>query len=557
MPCLTDPNFAVNQAFACIMKNIEQLSIGFSDAENYRQKENKLRFNRIFLRTAHLDKLCHSNISFLVGDKGTGKTAYSVFLANNEYKDTLSTLKFIRETEYIKFVSLKQSKHLQLSDFTSIWSVILQLLLCEQIRKAEPKSTPWDRFGKFRAVSKAIDDYYANAFTPEILQAVRFVEESRVAAGLLSKYASIEGEERKETEFNEQRFQTNLFYIQRKFQDALNQLKLTKHHLLFIDGIDIRPGELKYKDYIECIKGLANAVWTLNNDILANIRDSKGRLRVVLLLRPDIFDSLGLQNQNTKLRDNAVFLDWRTTYAEHRNSNLFLATDRLLGDSQSDFTNPGEAWDHYFPFESGNIKVEFQSPSSFVGFLRFSFYRPRDIVTMLSILRDLAVQHGFGSATQFKHRDFNDVEFRKRYAQYLLGEVKDQLMFYHRREEWDVFLRYFEFLQGRTRFTYEEHQAAYEELLRFLKSSRVKPPYFLRSANDLLQFLYQLNVICFFDESEHGENWMRWCFRERSYANISPKVAPHTKYEVHYGLAKALKLGKPIKRSRQNPKKGA
>ena len=58
-----------------------------------------------------------------------------------------------------------------------------------------------------------------------------------------------------------------------------------------------------FEDYLDCVKGLANAVWSINSVFFANIKDSKGRLRVVLLIRPDIFNSLGLQNQNSKIHE--------------------------------------------------------------------------------------------------------------------------------------------------------------------------------------------------------------------------------------------------------------
>ena len=63
------------------MKLVKDLELGFADAENYKRRENKDLLNRVFIRDAHLDRLCEPNISFLIGEKGTGKTAYSIFLA--------------------------------------------------------------------------------------------------------------------------------------------------------------------------------------------------------------------------------------------------------------------------------------------------------------------------------------------------------------------------------------------------------------------------------------------------------------------------------------------
>ena len=75
--------------------------------------------------------------------------------------------------------------------------------------------------------------------------------------------------------------------IEKKFKDSLSQIKLKNNHILFIDGIDIRPDNVPFPDYLECIKGLANAIWELNNDFFPTIRDSHGRARIVLLVRPD------------------------------------------------------------------------------------------------------------------------------------------------------------------------------------------------------------------------------------------------------------------------------
>ncbi len=101
------------------MKQVPELYLGFRDAENYKRRENKDLFNRIFLRTSDIDRLCDPSIFFLVGEKGTGKTAYAVYLKNTFYKNTSATLRYIRETEYQKFLELKRTKNLTLSDYTN------------------------------------------------------------------------------------------------------------------------------------------------------------------------------------------------------------------------------------------------------------------------------------------------------------------------------------------------------------------------------------------------------------------------------------------------------
>jgi hypothetical protein len=316
------------------VKQIKYLTFGFSDAENYKRRENKELFNNLFMRNDFLERIANPSTTFLVGDKGAGKTAYAVYMTNNEYANTVSSLRYIRETEYQKFITLKIEKHLSLSDYASIWKVIIYLLLAEQIYKKEGKHLLFDKYIRFRALLAAIHEYYIHAFSPEIIHALQFVQDSKLAAELLAKRAKVIGEQNESITFSESRFQTNLLYIQKNFESALKSLKLNKNHIVFIDGIDIRPSSIPYDEYLRCIKGLANAVWEINNDFFPSIRDSTGRLRAVLLIRPDIYASLGPQNQNTKIRDNAVLLKWITTYRDHRNSDLFAVSDKLLAHDQ-------------------------------------------------------------------------------------------------------------------------------------------------------------------------------------------------------------------------------
>lgn len=322
--------------------------------------------------------------------------------------------------------------------------------------------------------------------------------------------------------------------------------------MVFIDGIDIRPSAITYPEYLDCIKGLANAVWEINNDFFPSIRDSPGRLRAVILIRPDIFASLGIQNQNTKIRDNAVLLKWNTPYRDHRSSELFAVSDRLLAYDQSKKLNlkPLEAWDYYFPYDTPNIEVQFENPSSFIGFLRFSLYRPRDIVTMLTMLKERFVANSRDQSRSFTVKDFEDSVFRRNYADYLLGEVKDQLSFYYSSQDYEMFLKFFEYLEGKTRFNHDEYLVAFNGHVQFMDDAKMERPKFMGTNQEFLQFLYELNVICYIEKAEFHRPFIHWCFIERTYSNISPKIKIDKDYEIFPGMAKALNTGKLFKKRR-------
>jgi hypothetical protein len=122
-------------------------------------------------------------------EKGTDKTAYAVCMSNTSYRQILAHHKFIRETDYQQFVSLNQTKNLTLSNYTDIWTILLLLLLSAGIYITVSKTPFLLGYPKFRALRDAIDEYYNHAFSPEIITALRFIENADLAAELVAKYA--------------------------------------------------------------------------------------------------------------------------------------------------------------------------------------------------------------------------------------------------------------------------------------------------------------------------------------------------------------------------------
>lgn len=114
--------------------SVKNLNTGAIDAINYTSRQDKEFLNRVFLKDSLLDKLLESRRYFLVGEKGTGKTAYAAFLTNNQYKGTRARSTGMTSTNYSKFIRLKDLGHLHMSDYVDIWKVILLMLVGQQIR---------------------------------------------------------------------------------------------------------------------------------------------------------------------------------------------------------------------------------------------------------------------------------------------------------------------------------------------------------------------------------------------------------------------------------------
>lgn len=524
------------------MKKIGELNLGFSDAQNYTRRDNKKMFNDIFVKNYFLEKIINPNIYFLIGEKGTGKTAYSVYLKNSNYKENKTVLTYISATDYDKFYNIKKQKNLELTDFVGIWKVILLLLLSKNIADDDKIISIFNR-SNIDELLKAIDEYYMNAFTPEIVTALKIVDETELAAKLICKYSEVSGKNGTKLEFSETRFQMNLFYIEKQFSDAIRKLKLNKNVNLFIDGIDIRPNVIPYDDYIQCIRGLADACWTLNTELFQNVKDSKGHLKIVLLLRPDIFSALNLQNATNKLRDNAVFLDWRTTYKEYKTSNLYKVSRRIL-EYQQEQVEEG-LWDKYFSWTFPTTSLSREFDTAFMEFLRISLSRPRDIIVILQILQEFMLRAGQEEKVEFSKDIYQSDDFQNAYSEYFMSSLKDQLSFYYSIEDFNHFVKFFGYFKD-SDFTYEEYNEIYDKFTDYILSNAEDIPEFVDDPKKFLQLLYDSNVIAAIENYREPSAYYHFSYREKSLSNIEPKVPidENISYRFHYGLYKKAKFGR-------------
>ncbi len=124
-----------------------------------------------------------------------------------------------------------------------------------------------------------------------------------------------------------------------------------------------------------------------------------------------------------------------------------------------------------------------------------------------------------------------------------MGGIKDQLSFYYSKEDYEFFLKFFQNLRGNGEFSYDEYLEAHKKFVDDVLNYHTRVPEFVETPDVFLQFLYDSNILCYIEDAG-GKPLFRWCYRERKPSNISPKVQLGMRYRVHYGLMKALNLGK-------------
>jgi len=522
-------------------KSISNLKEPFNDAVNYRSKGEKEFFNKIFLKTEDLKRCLSPSIYFLIGEKGVGKTAYAVYLENNAVEDSRCKLVTMTETQYKRFIELKKKGQLSYSDYANIWRSML-LFMVSQVVVEKSKSFLHTFTGKFKKIEDVVKKWNSTALNPEVESAFEAIRSDSLYGKVSNKNIDVGGKlEVKDTE-KTSFIKHHLLETESALKEALADLKLSADHVLFIDGIDFRPESVPYADYLECIKGLGEAVWQLNADFFQGIKDSKGRIKIVLLVRPDIFHALNLYNSNSRMQDNCVFLDWSTTERDIDTSRLYQASGLYFASQQSFPAENSESWKHYFHSMSSS-----QKDQPLQRILKHSFQKPRDVFTAIKLLRNLKIKRGKGDQNFFEFSLLKDANFTRDYSDYLLGEVRNFAAFYMTQDDFSRYLKFFQYLNGKSEFEMTDFEQAHKQFVEWAKGEEFKATNYLRDSQALLQFFYDVNVIGYREvTNDNSEMFYHWSFKERSLNNIAPKVKVASTLMLNPGIAKALDIGKSV-----------
>lgn len=522
-------------------KSLKALHEPFNDAFNYRTRQQKEFFNRLFLRTDELDKCLASAVYFVIGEKGAGKTAYAVYLENNSLENNRCQVTSMTETQYKRFIELKRQGKLAYSDYANIWRSMLLFIVGRMIvQKSKGFFEAVTR--KFVDVEKLIAKWDENALNPEVESAFEAVSQQAITAAIEAQGVG-RAEAKSATQSTEStpRIRHHLLETENKLRAAISALSLSRNHILFIDGIDFRPESVSYQDYTECVKGLGEAVWQLNTEFFGSIRDSKGRIKIVLLVRPDVFHALNLYNSNSRIQDNSVYLGWSTTEREYRASKLFEVSGKYFSTQQAFTVTPHNAWDHYCETAGADGSV-------FRGLLKTTFQRPRDILTVVRITRDIAIRHrAVAEQSNFPHDILQSPPFTRDFADYLFGEIRNHAAFYMTQTDFANYMKFFQYLDGRSRFTMAEFVAAHERFKNWAAGEEIRARSYLRDAEAWLQFLYDLDVIGYSEQAASGgETFFHWSSREKSLNNLAPKIKSTGTFLLNPGIAKSLDIGKSV-----------
>lgn len=524
------------------MASFKQLFLKCHDASVFAEKNNHALLQKIFYDDYHCEQILSQDQYFIIGEKGTGKTIIAQYLSRIRTDKNCSILDF-STIDFDTFRRLHEAGHLKFIQADQLWQVLLLVIAAEAVVRAENGVLS---FGRFKRLKELIDEFYDKRFVPEFPVAVQLIERIDQLEKLSNTYIGEKGGG-KTTEHvrNEQFANSPLNSILRNLIDTFGETRVSSDHVIFVDKIDVKPDDIEFDKFIQGLRSFARAALYLNENVFAKMKGTK-RIKFVLLVRPDIFDRLNLQNQSARASDNSVVLNWDTTYEHHRTSTIFMLTDQFIGKQSGIDFGRGQAWDYFIKRDVYHFEKKDRPAQNmaFREFLRLSWFRPRDIIRALHICQQRP-ECAEKLTREVFERSFKD------FSEYLFGEVKDFSRFYFSDETFALVERFFSEVQTIDDLDYDSFLRIHEIFLRKISNGPTQKAIDARIADpdEFLQILYSSNIVCWRAENDFGGVDDHWAFRERSATQLEPKVGLYCKYGVHYGLRRALRLNRSLVRA--------
>lgn len=236
--------------------------------------------------------------------------------------------------------------------------------------------------------------------------------------------------------------------------------------------------------------------------------------KAILLLRDDIFSKFNDPNLNQIKRVNTIKIDWGDKVSVDSPLIKMIIFKAKKSNVMLSAIEDEKVFRLLFPQNIRNI-----SPERFI--LERSFFRPRDIITLLNLIIEK-----YPDSKYFGYKSFNDV--KREYSEYLLDEVRNEMCGHHTNEQIDIM---FKLLKN-----YNQYFIEYKDIKKYVEDNIFH--YRDLDLEKMLIGLFSFNAIGnkWFNEFK-GRNYYTWAHRgTRADLDFNKTIV------IHLGLREALSM---------------
>lgn len=426
---------------------------------------------RYFVKTPLLNRVLKDGRWMVIGRKGTGKTALYEYLRQAPPSDLAghrSIALSFKDYPWPIQRLYREAMESEISSYQRSWKyLIIVRCLGGLIEATESKGKLHAELAEAKAV---LEKFFGNP-NPGLLEIVKsklFRIKSLSLPGAELDDASltlggIEFDDVAADEDLQRRLRANAFQLLDYFDSIYKKHATNANQLVIIDQLDENWLQGSIEEYSKILVNLILCAQNLNN---AHEYDKK--LKVVVFLRGDIYETLRFNDKNKVYQDGAIEIKWD-----------YDSLDGMITERIQKYSPPDVGLD--LSARSASIfenKTVRHGATPLKHMLRRSFYRPRDVIVYLNKIREL---HKPTSSGLYTSKDLYSAERNVSSSMY------DELI-----DEWSAqnpkFESYLMTLQniGFEIFTRQQYAEKYKVLHQDATAAEV---------NEVLRFLFANSII--------------------------------------------------------------
>ncbi len=434
----------------------------------------------------------------VLGRKGSGKTYLGQYIKKMSESDPLH---FCEISSYKNF-KFQELVHLKSGDITpneyyEIWRWLLLLDLGKQCMN-DVGTADCDASKKLTAFFNA--NY--KSIKIDAKKIVEITKNKKIRGGFLKSFVDLSNNEKLEEG-------TYLDYIDDLEEVVFEILSMSSsQYTIIYDELDDRFRNDEY--YRNSIISLLKATDYINLKAL----EFDVKAKVILLLRTDIFSIFNDPDLNKIKRVNTLKIEWGTKVSISAPLIGMIIHKIKKSSSLMSLLSNEAVFKKTFPDDINHIK-----PERYI--LERSFFRPRDIITILNLIIEK-----YPHASYFRWKSF--LEVKKEYSEYLLDEIRNEMFGHYEDKEIDDI---FKLLKN-----YNKHFVKYKELKNYMNKNKFH--YENLDLEKMLIGLFKFSAIGnkWYNEYKRKE-YYTWAHRdEKADIDLDKTIV------IHLGLREALSM---------------
>lgn len=488
-----------------IVKIIRQIDFGSIDGLNDKH------LSSYFLDNNYWNKIINGKIYYVIGRKGTGKSAIYTWLFEQQVRQgvLIANLSF-NNFPFEKLLNLRDDDFSRPNQYQSIWRNIILSEFAAQIIKDATSSIDEE----YNEIKSYVDYRFGSDLTDLHKKVTSSTD--KTDSGLKWKMLSFSKSAALSVEYGDG-FE-NITAINNKLEKLIcDYLKRNqkRRYIIQFDQLDDNYSRfINNQDYFQCIISLFKTIYSLNQHF-----DYQNLLvKSIAYLRSDIFYEINNSDPESSRWDDYKYVlswaiinqrDWFNPPIKKLINKRILVSYPIIKDK-----NP---FDILFNEENLDIMVKDRRIKPFKYMIHRTFHRPRDLVQFCKY-----VQKEVKESNRFDFRTILNGE--KEYSSWLLGEISNEI---------SAQLKYTKTLYAFLR-TLGEKPFTKKQFITKFNQGRNQNIKKIKSAQALMRYLYSLGVIYNINMTNSKRELYSIIRNERTQLDDSLKMI------IHSGLIKGL-----------------